>query len=139
MRTKTMLFTVVAIASGAVGATAQVNESVELPPELDRVLRDYEQAWGAGDEDRLATLFVSDGLVVTRDQWVRGQEEELLKDGADETRCGSLTLVIWRRGMLRIAQQQQEEQRVITLIIYLISCNWAPEPYLTEEVSVMII
>mgnify|MGYP006148377467 CR=1 FL=1 len=31
--------------------------SVTLPPELDRVLRDYERNWAAGDEAALAALF----------------------------------------------------------------------------------
>ncbi|HWK88333.1 MAG TPA: nuclear transport factor 2 family protein [Longimicrobium sp.] len=38
--------------------------SVTLPPELDRVLRDYERAWTAGDEAALAALFTDDGFVL---------------------------------------------------------------------------
>jgi ketosteroid isomerase-like protein len=38
--------------------------SVALPAELDRVLRDYERAWGAGDAARLAALFAEDGFVL---------------------------------------------------------------------------
>jgi ketosteroid isomerase-like protein len=38
--------------------------SVSLPPELDRVLRDYEKAWGARDAAGLASLFVEDGFVL---------------------------------------------------------------------------
>ena len=38
--------------------------SVPLPPELDRVLRDYERAWRAGDAAALATLFAEDGFVL---------------------------------------------------------------------------
>ena len=38
--------------------------SVELPPELDRVLRDYERAWRAGDAVALASLFAEDGLLL---------------------------------------------------------------------------
>ncbi len=38
--------------------------SVTLPPELDRVLRDYERAWAAGDENALAALFTDDGFVL---------------------------------------------------------------------------
>lgn len=38
--------------------------SVTLPPELDRVLRDYEAAWGAKDPARLAKLFAEDGFVL---------------------------------------------------------------------------
>jgi hypothetical protein len=38
--------------------------SVALPPELDRVLRDYERAWRAGDAAALAALFAEDGFVL---------------------------------------------------------------------------
>src|ERR1700730_6785932 len=38
--------------------------SVTLPPELDRVLRDYEVAWRKGDGAALATLFAADGFVL---------------------------------------------------------------------------
>jgi ketosteroid isomerase-like protein len=37
--------------------------SVTLPPELDRVLRDYERHWRAGDATALAELFAEDGWV----------------------------------------------------------------------------
>jgi ketosteroid isomerase-like protein len=39
--------------------------SVELPPELDRVLRDYERAWTASDAQGLAQLFTEDGFVLS--------------------------------------------------------------------------
>ena len=38
--------------------------SVVLPPELDRVLRDYECAWQAHDPTALAELFSQDGFVL---------------------------------------------------------------------------
>lgn len=38
--------------------------SVALPPELDRILRDYERAWRAGDAAALASLFAEDGFVL---------------------------------------------------------------------------
>lgn len=37
---------------------------VALPTELDRVLRDYERAWRAGDAAALASLFAEDGIVL---------------------------------------------------------------------------
>ncbi|WP_140797704.1 YybH family protein [Myxococcus xanthus] len=37
---------------------------VALPPALDRVLRDYERAWRAGDAAALASLFAEDGFVL---------------------------------------------------------------------------
>ena len=38
--------------------------SIELPAELDRVLRDYEKAWIANDAKGLAILFAPDGFVL---------------------------------------------------------------------------
>jgi ketosteroid isomerase-like protein len=45
-------------------ATPAELPSVALPPELDRVLRDYEHAWRAGDAVALAALFAEDGFVL---------------------------------------------------------------------------
>ncbi|HEU5251375.1 MAG TPA: DUF4440 domain-containing protein [Thermoanaerobaculia bacterium] len=39
--------------------------SVDLPPELDRVLRDYERAWAARNAEALARLFTRDGFVMS--------------------------------------------------------------------------
>jgi len=39
--------------------------SVTLPAALDRVLRDYEDGWGRGDEKALAALFAEDGFVMS--------------------------------------------------------------------------
>lgn len=38
-----------------------------LPPELDRVLRDYERAWRKGDASALAALFAEDGFLLQSD------------------------------------------------------------------------
>ena len=38
--------------------------SVKLPPELARVLTDYEAGWRAGDGEALARLFAEDGFVL---------------------------------------------------------------------------
>jgi ketosteroid isomerase-like protein len=46
-------------------AEANVPPSVDLPPELDRVLRDYEKAWMAGDAAALSALFTEDGFVLS--------------------------------------------------------------------------
>src|SRR5712691_1953884 len=47
-------------------ATAEAAEpSVTLPPELARVLTDYEQGWKTGDGAALARLFAEDGFVLT--------------------------------------------------------------------------
>ncbi|PPU37314.1 YybH family protein [Xanthomonas arboricola] len=42
--------------------------SVALPPELDRVLRDYERAWRKGDASALAALFAEDGFLLQSDR-----------------------------------------------------------------------
>lgn len=41
---------------------------VALPPELDRVLRDYERAWRKGDASALAALFAEDGFLLQSDR-----------------------------------------------------------------------
>ncbi len=46
--------------------------SVALPPELDRVLRDYERHWRAGSTEGLVGLFTDDGFVARRGGWIRG-------------------------------------------------------------------
>ncbi len=58
-----------AIAAGPLGDAAAVPEtarmhSVILPPELARVLSDYEAAWQARDAAALAGLFAEDGFVL---------------------------------------------------------------------------
>ena len=45
--------------------TANVDESVTLPPALARVLTDYETGWRKGDAAGLANLFTEDGFVLT--------------------------------------------------------------------------
>lgn len=48
--------------------------SVTLPPELDRVLRDYEAAWQRRDAGALSELFAEDGFVLAQGQApVRGR------------------------------------------------------------------
>ena len=48
---------------------------VSLPPELNRVLRDYEKAWQAKDGKALALLFADDGLVLSSGRpLVQGRE-----------------------------------------------------------------
>ena len=48
--------------------------SVELPPELARVLKDYEAAWQTGNAAALAALFTEDGFVLAQGRTpVRGR------------------------------------------------------------------
>jgi ketosteroid isomerase-like protein len=48
--------------------------SIQLPPELARVLTDYEKAWRARDAAALARLFAEDGFVMSSNQLpVRGR------------------------------------------------------------------
>jgi kynurenine formamidase/ketosteroid isomerase-like protein len=59
---------VVALATESQAQTPQApppeHPSVALPPELDRVLRDYEDAWRRGDAAALAALFAEDGFIL---------------------------------------------------------------------------
>jgi ketosteroid isomerase-like protein len=71
----------VALAALLVGALSVASRaadpqppSVSLPPELARVLTDYEAAWRARDAKALASLFAEDGFVLsTGSQAVRGR------------------------------------------------------------------
>jgi ketosteroid isomerase-like protein len=45
--------------------------AITLPPAFERVLRDYEAAWRAGDGRRLAELFTEDGFAVQSGSPVR--------------------------------------------------------------------
>jgi ketosteroid isomerase-like protein len=47
---------------------SKAEPTVELPPELARVLADYETAWGARDAKALAELFAVDGFVLAGGQ-----------------------------------------------------------------------
>ena len=51
-------------AARAQDAPAPPLPSAQLPPEVERVLRDYERAWRAGDEAALAGLFTEDGFIL---------------------------------------------------------------------------
>ena len=48
--------------------------SVELPIEVDRVIRDWERATRSADAPALAALFTEDGLMSQPTGWVRGRE-----------------------------------------------------------------
>jgi hypothetical protein len=74
---KRSLWTLIFVLAAAASASAQTTDparlaSITLPAELDRVLRDYERLWKAGDENGLAELFTTDGFVPGRNGWVRG-------------------------------------------------------------------
>ena len=61
--------------TGAAQEPAQFHPSVELPADLARVLRDYEEAWRARDPEKLAALFTEDGFVLSPDRSpVRGRD-----------------------------------------------------------------
>ena len=69
MRRPLLAFILLTSAGATVGAApvaAQAETpSVELPPELDRVLRDYEREWKAGNAAALAALFTEDGMALS--------------------------------------------------------------------------
>jgi ketosteroid isomerase-like protein len=58
------VFSVAAAPAGAQETPPAQLPSVTLPPELDRVLRDYERHWTSGDEAALAALFTEDGFIL---------------------------------------------------------------------------
>jgi ketosteroid isomerase-like protein len=79
------LLTIIAISILAVASAPGVSRAqdvppapmptVTLPPEMDRVLRDYERLWAAGDEAGLAGLFTEDGFILQNGRPpVRGRE-----------------------------------------------------------------
>lgn len=64
-----VLATVVSVFSLGLAAVCHAEPSplptITLPPELARVLTDYEDAWQAKDEKALAALFAEDGFVLS--------------------------------------------------------------------------
>ncbi|HEL3255334.1 YybH family protein [Stenotrophomonas maltophilia] len=70
-----LLLAIPAIAHDAESTkAAQPLPDAALPATLDRVLRDYEQAWRSGDAKALAALFAEDGFVLQSNQLpVRGR------------------------------------------------------------------
>lgn len=78
---------VVAQQSGASFPPTDSLASVTLPPELDRVLRDYEREWQANNTEKLVALFTSDGFVMQpRRPAIRGQAnlKEAYRGGAGQ-------------------------------------------------------
>lgn len=63
-----LLLATPAMAFGAEGSTPARLPDAPLPAPLDRVLRDYEQAWRTGDAKVLAALFAEDGFVLQSNQ-----------------------------------------------------------------------
>ena len=63
---QTFLLMTLLVASSAAGQqeTPAAQPSVTLPPELARVLTDYEAAWSKKDPAALAALFAEDGFVL---------------------------------------------------------------------------
>jgi ketosteroid isomerase-like protein len=63
-----LLLPVMTAAMAVLPAAAQPPTSLPVPPEIERVLRDYEKAWGANDAQGLASLFVEDGMALPSGQ-----------------------------------------------------------------------
>ena len=63
--------------------------SIELPRELDRVLRDYERLWKAGDAAGLSAIFTEDGFIARRG-WIRGRDA--IKEAYSAMASGDLRL-----------------------------------------------
>lgn len=75
MRPATTLLALLLPATGAAQDAPPLFPSADLPPALERVLRDYERAWAAGDAAGLANLFTEDGFVLSNGaEPIRGRE-----------------------------------------------------------------
>ncbi|HET8712100.1 MAG TPA: nuclear transport factor 2 family protein [Gemmatimonadales bacterium] len=74
MRITGVLLCLAILTSTAAAQSPASLPSVTLPPELDRVLREYEKNWRAGDENGLAALFTTDGFVPSNTGFVRGRD-----------------------------------------------------------------
>ncbi len=63
---RTLLIMILLVATSATGQqeTPAAEHSVSLPPDLARVLTDYEAAWSKRDPPALAGLFTEDGFVL---------------------------------------------------------------------------
>ena len=76
MRQRLVVFAFLAMAALPAGAaeTSPI-PSVALPPEIDRVLRDYEKHWSAKDAEELSKIFTEDGFVLASGEVpVRGRD-----------------------------------------------------------------
>ena len=77
---RTLALALLASLAAPISASAQATPparmpSVTLPAELDRVLRDYERLWKAGDAAALAALFADDGFALSNGKpAVRGRD-----------------------------------------------------------------
>jgi uncharacterized protein (TIGR02246 family) len=69
------LFASVASAQAPAQAAVPRLPSIDLPSDLDRVLRDYERHWRAGDGAALANLFTDDGFIARPGGWIRGRDQ----------------------------------------------------------------
>lgn len=77
--------------SQAAGAPTQELPRVELPSDLDRVLRDYETSWEAGDGPGLAALFTEDGFIL-RPGHPPTRGRSAIADAYSATAVGALAL-----------------------------------------------
>ncbi len=65
---KTKLLAAAAALIFSASTAAQTPPTVILPPDVDRVLKDYESAWVAKDTAALAKLFISGGMALPSGQ-----------------------------------------------------------------------
>ncbi len=68
MRLPALILLVSLLPASLVAQDGELGETipyVTLPAELERVLRDYERLWEAGDGNGLAELFTEDGFVLS--------------------------------------------------------------------------
>jgi ketosteroid isomerase-like protein len=76
LRAALQLVLILALSNSAASPQSPpVQPSIKLPPELSRVLTDYEAAWQAKDAAALARLFAEDGFVLSNGApMVRGRK-----------------------------------------------------------------
>ena len=87
VRAAASLLIALALSRAPVSGAEPAPPSIALPPELARVLRDYETAWKAREAAALARLFAEDGFVLSSgDLPVRGRaaiEKHYANSGGD--------------------------------------------------------
>jgi ketosteroid isomerase-like protein len=78
MKKRVLLGTLLTLALN-LPALAESSNTVTLPAEVDRVLKDYEKAWIAKDTGALAKLFTADGMALPNSQLPAQGEESIRK------------------------------------------------------------
>ena len=81
--------------------------TVTLPPELARVLTDYEAGWRAKDSDALAKLFSEDGFVLSPGEPMMRGRKAIEQAGAPAGGGTGKSVVKGARGSVRKARAKK--------------------------------